>query len=225
MGASLMSVQCIAALLILRTELGPSQGQQRSGIAGVRSDAIAPTLDSSFRNEFTRTRDEIAQLRTSVDSLQRARKPWPERWGGFAIGLVAALSGFGIAAYTASRTADANQRARLETHLYDSLKWFEGGTQKRSIGLSVVEGNWSSDSMHNTWRGVLVNQATYLLSVSDSDTDHERQNLERIRIRLEDVVLTDADRGLLRQSLSQRRSASNRGIPGAETDKWEKLVG
>jgi hypothetical protein len=178
-----------------------------------------------LRSEFSQTRNQIAGVRSAVDSLRSARKPWPETWGGILVGVVAALSGFGVAAYTASRAATDGKEARLETHLYDSLKWFEGKTQKRSIGLSVIEGNWRHRFMHDTWRGVLVNQATYLLSVSDQDTDHERQNLERIRVLLERVRLTDADRGALQTSLSRRKPGERKGLPNVDIAPWSALAG
>src|SRR5881227_3524498 len=34
------------------------------------------------------------------------------------------------------------ERAKLRDVLYQSLKWFEGGTQNRSVGIAVVRTSW-----------------------------------------------------------------------------------
>lgn len=67
-------------------------------------------------------------------------------------------------------------------HLYNSLHWFEGDTQKRSLGIAVIEANWeSAKSLHRTWTAVLTNQALYLLSQSgQEEATHEIANLKRI---------------------------------------------
>ena len=69
-----------------------------------------------------------------------------------------------------------------QSHLYNSLHWFEGNTQKRSLGIAVIEANWkSAKSLHRTWTAVLTNQAIYLLSQSgEGDATHEIANLKRI---------------------------------------------
>jgi len=62
------------------------------------------------------------------------------------------------------------------------LHWFEGDTQKRSLGIAVIEANWNSaKSLHRTWTAVLTNQALYLLSQSgQGEAVHEIANLKRI---------------------------------------------
>lgn len=69
-----------------------------------------------------------------------------------------------------------------QSHLYNSLHWFEGDTQKRSLGIAVIEANWNSaKSLHRTWTAVLTNQALYLLGQSgQKDATHEIANLKRI---------------------------------------------
>src|SRR5262245_22042952 len=56
-------------------------------------------------------------------------------------------------------------RDRLRDILYASLRWFEEGTQRRSIGISVVEASWDLfPEFRTVWLGVLTNQAVYLLA-------------------------------------------------------------
>ncbi|HYN81705.1 MAG TPA: hypothetical protein VES88_09410, partial [Gemmatimonadaceae bacterium] len=57
----------------------------------------------------------------------------------------------------AAKDAD---RARHRDILYESLKWFEGGTQKRSIGIAVVNTSWHTfDDFRPLWTEVFANQA------------------------------------------------------------------
>jgi hypothetical protein len=74
------------------------------------------------------------------------------------------------------------ERARHRDILYESLKWFEGGTQKRSIGIAVVNTSWPMfEEFRPLWVEVFANQAIYLLTVSDQkDKPHEHDNLRRI---------------------------------------------
>lgn len=70
---------------------------------------------------------------------------------------------------------------RKEDQLFKALSWFEGKTQRRSIGVAVVEGLWQELPVYRrTLIPLLANQAIYLLVESDSATAHERNNLERI---------------------------------------------
>jgi hypothetical protein len=71
--------------------------------------------------------------------------------------------------------------SRKEDQLFKALSWFEGKTQRRSIGVAVVEGLWQElPHYRKTLIPLLANQAIYLLAESDSATAHERNNLERI---------------------------------------------
>lgn len=66
--------------------------------------------------------------------------------------------------------------------LYDSLRWFEGKTQSRSVGIAMVEANWEQETdFRKIWYPVLSNQAIYLLLKSgQDDAPHEISNLKRI---------------------------------------------
>jgi hypothetical protein len=78
--------------------------------------------------------------------------------------------------------ATEGSRDRLRDILYESLRWFEGESQKRSIGISVVDASWDVfPEFRPIWLAVLANQAVYLLIVSEQkDKAHEIMNLARI---------------------------------------------
>ena len=84
---------------------------------------------------------------------------------------------------TAKRNRELDQAAQ-RAKLVEALQWFEGGTQKRTIGLALMEGNWEAYvDLHDTWRLILATQAAYLASkFADNDLSvHEGQNLEQIK--------------------------------------------
>jgi hypothetical protein len=210
-----MPLVLLACILLLDTAR-PLRAQAASRAA----------VDSIVGRESERTRQDLRAVRAAVDSLRSTSKPWPETWGGILVGILAAVSGFGVAAYASKRAADDARDARLETHLYDALKWFEGTTQKRSIGLSVIEGNWlNAVRIRTTWRGVLINQAAFLLSSSDTDTEHERQNLDRIRILLSALSLDQREQAALAHALATRNPGAKKGMPNIDEAPWRILAG
>jgi hypothetical protein len=112
--------------------------------------------------------------------------------GGALAGL-GALVGYFLTRYWYNKDRSADQRERaqaaiaaeqskLRDILYESLKWFEGGTQNRSIGIAVVKTSWKTfEDFQPLWLEVLANQAIYLLAASDQGTKaHEHENLRRI---------------------------------------------
>ena len=99
----------------------------------------------------------------------------------------AALLGAAIALYTSF----AQRKYGAKSLLLDSLKWFEGGIQKRGIGISIIDGHWEESQFSDlraTWVSLLSSQAVYILSKSYEEEkgkpillpEHEFLNLERI---------------------------------------------
>src|SRR5437762_14139571 len=84
-----------------------------------------------------------------------------------------------ILAYLGYLERRANQRSEL---LLKTVSYFDGGTQKRSIGIALIEGLLQKDAEH---RQVLVpllaNQFVYLLLHPDvKASPHEERNLVRL---------------------------------------------
>ena len=120
---------------------------------------------------------------------------------------------------------ESAERDKFLSHVLDSLRWFEGKTQRRSIGIGVVEGNWSRfPELQGTWTSVLTNQAVYLLSESnEADAQHEVANLHRIMGLLSRVEVDFSQ--VQRESLvaALRKNAAGQGLRGvSEIDhaKW-----
>jgi hypothetical protein len=115
---------------------------------------------------------------------------------GVAIGAIAGLIGFFLKRYWDVRDKRAasreRKRANMREVLYESLKWFEGGTQKRSIGIAVVDASWKDfKEFHPMWVEVFANQAIYLLLESKNmAVAHELDNLRRL---LEKLLDSDVD--------------------------------
>lgn len=136
--------------------------------------------------------DRLMAINKSLDTLQ-GRREWlsAELWIPVVGTLVAAVGGWAVAFQSLKRTV-AEQRKSQEQltrmHLQDqvatSLKWFEGGSQKRSIGIADIEAHLGEPAFANflqTWASVLVNQAIFLLAESDqTESLHEANNLVRI---------------------------------------------
>ena len=104
--------------------------------------------------------------------------------GAAVSGIIAiALAALGYA----ERRADAREREleRIEGYVIQSFQFFTGGTQRRGVGVSAVEGLLSqAPNLRGVFVPLLVNQAIYVLTkVSDSDkplTEHEKDNLDRM---------------------------------------------
>jgi hypothetical protein len=121
------------------------------------------------------------------------------------------------------------EREKFLAHVLDSLHWFEGKTQPRSIGIGVVEGNWPRfPELQGTWTAILTNQAVYLLSVSgQKDASHERANLHRIMRLLckPEVQFSEDQRDSLIEALHKNAAGQGlRGISESDRGKWEKSI-
>lgn len=96
---------------------------------------------------------------------------WVIGIGGWVVAIVLAVLGY------------LERRRQRDTDLLlKTLRYFEGGTQKRNIGIGLVEGIWSKEEKHRpVIIPVLVNQFVYLLLQSNSkEVIHEERNLIRI---------------------------------------------
>jgi hypothetical protein len=96
---------------------------------------------------------------------------WAIACGGWLIAVLLAYLGY--------LERKANQQSEL---LLKTVSYFDGGTQKRSIGIALIEGLLQKDAQH---RQVLVplltNQFVYLLLHPDvKASPHEERNLIRL---------------------------------------------
>jgi hypothetical protein len=137
------------------------------------------------------------------------------------------------------RTRELEERkdVRVEELVLRSLEYFTGKTQRRSVGIAVVEGAWrDAPHLHKVFVPLLANQALYLLKVSRSvHSSHESENLKRMMALLtrESVVKEygAVHLGSIADALAERqRSRSDRRSRGVELEeddvrKWLLALG
>jgi len=154
------------------------------GMCFAASPMIPPSREST---------ETLGQQLTAISRKLDQKKDWlsSELWIPVIGTLAAAFGGWAIAFQTLKRTLeeqritrDEQLKMQLREQVANSLKWFEGGSQKRSIGIADIETHIRDAqfmAFYTTWAKVLVNQAIYLLTESDqSQSLHETDNLERI---------------------------------------------
>ena len=73
------------------------------------------------------------------------------------------------------------RQAREEDRLGQTLDYFVGGSQRRSIGIALIEGLWVNKPRHHDVIVPLVaNQIVYLLLSTESIDAHNERNLVRL---------------------------------------------
>lgn len=107
-----------------------------------------------------------------------------------------ALAGWLVAVVQVYISRRDRAQQRDEQFLQTTLSFFDGGTEKRSLGIAMIEGIWRKRADYvAVFAPVLVNQAIYLLRVSDEATKaHEERNLIRILRLLADMLPLHPDR-------------------------------
>ena len=120
----------------------------------------------------------------------------------------------------------------------DSLKWFEGKTQKRSIGLAIIEANWGDHKdLQKTWTSVLVNQAIYLLTKKSKDKKSAEKSNDKIldphesdnRRRIRELLTKAKQKGKLSQPQQEKlqealESADPKTMNDDEVKAWKKIA-
>ena len=121
------------------------------------------------------------------------------------------------------------RQGREEERLAETLEYFVGGSQRRSVGIALIEGLWANKPRHHAVIVPLIaNQIVYLLLSTDSVDIHNKRNLER----LFDILITvpNLRRKYLRPStdvlraIRQKLEGNEKGIPlsPALLDKWKR---
>jgi hypothetical protein len=117
-----------------------------------------------------------------------------------------------------SLAAKEADRVKLRDVLYESLKWFEGRTQNRSIGIAVVRTSWDTHpEFHALWIEVLANQVIYLLAAQKpKERRHELENLRRmVDILIQKASLIDVHtRDILCETMANKANEQiDEGLP------------
>jgi hypothetical protein len=150
----------------------------------------------------------------------------------YIVTLVVALGGWIFAAVMYWLSYRERQATRKEDQLFRTLAWFEGHTQKRSIGIAVTEAYWKDSPRSRTILiPLLGNQAIYLLAVSKQGTAHERNNLERIMGLITDYAPLKSKFSHLAKELAEltspdstRRGKTGNTVSDEKLTKWNKVL-
>jgi len=144
------------------------------------------------------------------------------------VALVVAIGGWILTYKILKRNIEEQERSSKETHLhqkderiatslFNSLQWFEGRTQKRSIGISIVDAQWNNfEELREVWTSVLVNQAIYLSTQSNAkDRLDEIANfdfiVEILKTKAEHLITMDQYNRLV-GAFKKKQSGITRGV-------------
>ena len=164
----------------------------QTAVLGQESSANSIDIQKTLKLLEESQSQQKRLLETLSDQLVKSKTSWLQVFT-LIVSILIALGGWIFAAYQASKNLKEAARrheldleeaklSRLEEHLFNSLEFFSGKTQRRSIGIAVVSANWDQfDHLRPTWVSILVSQAIYLLTESKShDKTHELQNVKDI---------------------------------------------
>jgi hypothetical protein len=145
--------------------------------------------------------------------------------------LIGASVGVTIALMQAVLGYLERRKSRRDTALFQAFQYFDGGTQRRNIGVAIVEGLWQeAPHLRGLFIPLLVNQAIYLLTVSDqSEARHEQDNLRRIMVLVTVQANTAAGfadhyRELLRAVEDKKAGRARAGV-GVDAKTLEDWMG
>jgi hypothetical protein len=104
------------------------------------------------------------------------------------LGFVAAAGGWIVAVITLVFGYLERRSAREEERLAKTMDYFDGGSQRRSIGISMIEGVWvKNPRYHSVLVPLIANQIVYLLLSTDSHDAHNERNLTRLVMLLKGI--------------------------------------
>ena len=129
-----------------------------------------------------------------------------------------ALAGWLVAVIQIYISRRDRAQTRDEQLLQTTLSFFDGGTQKRSLGIAMIEGVWRKRTDYVTiFAPVLVNQAIYLLRASEeANQPHEERNLIRVLRLLEDMLPLHPSRSDISGDLLDSIGIAHRHVCGSE---------
>jgi len=151
---------------------------------------------------------------------------------GSTLAALGAIIAFFLTRYWVTRdrklAAENADKAKLRDVLYQSLRWFEGGTQNRSIGIAVVQTSWETHpEFQKLWIEVLANQVIYLLAAQEpKDRPHEYENLRRMLdiLAQQKSLLDSHTKGILCDTIVRKAGGDiKEGLP--LTDKLKESLG
>ena len=197
--------------------LGASGACQKScdrfGKATSRTIKISTgsTILKAFAAAGIRLTTRIGFLRIGINILDKDFLTFALGAAGWVVAVVTLVMGY-----------MERQSAREQDRLGKTLDYFDGGSQRRSIGISMLEGVWLQNRRyHSVLVPLVANQIVYLLLSTDSHDAHNERNLVRLVMILRsipDLRLKYRDRwGDVCDAIDRKLNGEAKGIPIAET--------
>ena len=123
------------------------------------------------------------------------------------------------------------KQSREEERLGQTLDYFGGGSQKRSIGIALIEGLWVKNPRHHDVIVPLVaNQIVYLLLSTESLDAHNERNLIRLFMIFKSIPNLreryDLPWGDVANAIYEKQHGAKKGIPlsSGTLDIWMKTL-
>lgn len=111
------------------------------------------------------------------------------------ITIIVASGGWIVAIAQATFSFLERRKEKNDEILLRTVEYFTGGSQKRSVGISLIEGLIKQKkSYHEIVAPLLANQFVYLLLSSDSESVNEERNLVRIYFVLKSILDSDKEK-------------------------------
>jgi len=124
------------------------------------------------------------------------------------------------------------RQAREEERLAETLGYFSGGSQPRSIGIALIEGLWVNKPRHHDVIVPLVaNQIVFLLLSTEMLDAHNERNLVRLIMILKSIPnLKDKYHGPwgeVADAIYRKLEGGKKGIPVSSVTlkMWMKALG
>lgn len=131
---------------------------------------------------------------------------------------ILASGGWVVAIMTLVLGYRERRQSREEERLAQTLEYFGGGSQRRSIGIALIEGLWVSNPRHHDVIVPLIaNQVVYLLLSTESVDAHNERNLVRLFRILKSIPNLRERYGLawgdVANAIYEKQQGAKKGIP------------
>jgi hypothetical protein len=146
--------------------------------------------------------------------------------------ILVAAGGWVVALVTLVLGYRERRAAREEDRLGKTLDYFDGGSQKRSIGISLLEGVWANNPRYHAVLVPLVaNQIVYLMLSTESHDAHNERNLVRLFAIFKSIPHLK-DKYVERwadvcDAILRKYGGENKGMPLSRPtlEQWAKALG
>jgi hypothetical protein len=169
---------------------------------------------------------EHALLWREISALKEDQKRYtdPAVFLPYLVTLALGVGGWVVAWKVSNQSTRDASRDKNEDRLFESLKLLAEGSQARSIGIGLIDANWTRMRwMQDAWTMVLSNQAIHLLTrAKEPDSLVEVDNLTRIFSILQRPTMGDPKWG---SKSDQNQPAYQLFLPAEQIESLRLAIG